>query len=160
MVAVIVMVVAIGVNEQKLCRIAKEELEICAASGKARPFLYTYGKELVRNALGDIHPNESYNSLVRGGCTRNRRIGLPLLSARCSNKKRVGVGHRGSTSKWSSIRTAAKTLHKVAATYTGEAADIVLNDPDRWATPEPADAIDKKHVELSSSTYGQSLGED
>ena len=85
----------------------------------------------------DIRINEQYNSLIRTLCTRCRMIGLPLLSARVNLKKQLGVGTRGVTMKFSSLKSHAQVILDDITSHHKQAVEMT-SSVSRWATPPPS----------------------
>jgi hypothetical protein len=85
----------------------------------------------------DIRINEQYNSLIRTLFTRCRMIGLPLLSSRVNLKKQLGVGTRGVTMKFSSLKPHAQVILDDITAHHEQAVEMTASTS-RWATPPPS----------------------
>ena len=141
-------------NCAKLRRKLTDDLKHAADTGQAKPTLYSFGLAFKSNVKESIWINESHNSIIRGCCTKNRNIGLPLVSARCNSKKELGmeVGLRGSSSKWSKIRPVANQLLEDSIRHVLDGEDV-LKDRERWSVPEPAGDLEKDAVRVATLGY-------
>ena len=81
-----------------------------AETGLADLAMWTAVRMLRRSARADVRVNEGHNSLIKAMANRCPRIGLPLLSARVNVKKELGLGSRGASKRWSSIRPALQRV--------------------------------------------------
>ena len=96
---------ALELNTAKLLGIfGKKKFQHVAETGKCPEDLYAVGVALRKSQRADVMLNESHNSLIKSIATTCRRIGLPLLSARCNVKRELGVGSRGASQRWSLLR--------------------------------------------------------
>ena len=85
----------------------------------------------------DIRCNESYNNLLKNIVDLSPHINLPLLSARVNTKKLMGLGTRGISHRWSTLKTRADLLEEMLSHYG--AGLTVVGEEDRW-TDHASDA--------------------
>eukprot|EP00972_Heterocapsa_arctica_P049257 7250164-Heterocapsa_arctica.AAC.1 len=119
------------VNTRKLCILFKDEFEQAARDGTTGENLYAVAETISHFLQGHVQRNEGVNSSIKRLITRCPHISLPLLSGRIAVATALGVGGRGKTRKWSSIRHRAADLLG-ACNDNFNAAKSLLEDDTRW----------------------------
>jgi len=117
----------------KLINICRTDFQMGADTGITGPFLWACCQLIRTKVPPDSQPNEGYNSLLKVVAQRSRTIGLPLLSARANIKKGLGVGSRGSSKKWSEIRSSAEKVLLDAVEHV-DASEEAAREPDKRKT--------------------------
>ena len=130
---------SLEVTTRKVRNLFPEEIKYSQETGLCKIKLWVFILGLCRFLKAHIATNEGYNSLLKGLAVRCRNIGLPLLSARCNIKRSIGVGMRGSQTRWGSIKgVAAGVLQDALENF--EEGQLVLATADRWKAPMASDA--------------------
>ena len=94
----------------KLRCVFGSDFEEAARSGRTGKHLYGIALTLRMHLPCEVETNEGYNRLVKCIADRSPNIKLALLDARANIKKRLGVGSRGASSKWSTVRSSAALI--------------------------------------------------
>jgi hypothetical protein len=134
----------------KLMCILRPEFDLAARTGKTGNTLYAIAKVMRRHVPCEVETNEGYNRLVKCVSERSPNINLCLLDARVNVKKRINVGSRGATTRWSQVRDRATHILNEAVDF-GSDLSIVSVDPDRWAVPQPTVDLPNRKLLLSAS---------
>ena len=119
----------------KVMRLLGPEVREAAESGTCGVNLFCVGKMIKVYMKCDVRVNEGWNSLLKTICTRCRRIGLALLSARVNLKKFLGVGSRSAPSKWSVLKPRVEQAMKQCLESFDSGYHDVQGDEERWAPP-------------------------
>lgn len=136
------------ISTQKFKDICEEDFSEAARDGTCPMVLYAMCVMLRVKVKADVRCQEEYNSLVKSVTTRNKRINLPLLSARCNIKKALNIGRRGVKYRWRLLKDhARKVVDECSTNY--ESALHVWGEDRRWETPKgtlglPSDATIKR----------------
>jgi hypothetical protein len=125
------------VNTRKLCILFKDEFEQAARDGTTGENLYAVAETISHFLQGHVQRNEGVNSSIKRLIARCPHISLPLLSGRIAVATALGVGGRGNTRKWSSIRHRAADLLG-ACNDNFNAAKTLMEDDTRWSSARPA----------------------
>jgi hypothetical protein len=117
----------------KIRTLFHDDLQVAKVHGTCGRHLYRFSLVLRIHLIMDTQSVEGINSLIRVNCTRCRRIGLPLLSARTQMKKALSLGTRNAATKWSEVRPIAESILNRCHQQHDQAANV-LADNDRWDT--------------------------
>lgn len=120
------------------------------------PALFSWGFAFSKCQKSDIVLNESHNSLIKSIVSSCKRIGLPLLSARCNVKRELGVGSKGAIQRWSKLRGKAADLLEETYVCLNDGAQEVLEDPERWSVPPPDTPIPDDRIKRSCRLHAPS----
>eukprot|EP00959_Pyramimonas_sp_CCMP1952_P440427 9221126-Pyramimonas_sp.AAC.1 len=134
------------VNARKVRIAFREDLELAASQEKIiGTELFGICMLLRTKVRGDTRVNEQCNSIIRVLNERSRTIGLELLSARVNTKKALGLGTRGLSMRWRSIKPRAEALLDQVQDRFSQATEIVQADG-RWSVPNPVPAVDRHEL--------------
>ena len=138
----------LDITTRKVKQLLRPELMRAASNGVADPVLFAMSSGLRELAKSDVRQNEGMNSLIRTLCQRCRHIGMPLLSARTTIKKEIGVGMRGACTRWRDIRDKAAQVLEDSISHYSDAHAGVLCDTARWDCPPPSGDLPSSDILL------------
>ena len=105
-----------------------------AETGKLDDELYGLVDGWCREWSTDTVEVESANKCVANVVTQAPRITLPLVSARVACIKRLGLGTRNASLRWSDIRGKFQSIQEEAVEFHDMAAPV-MGAPRRWTSP-------------------------
>ncbi|CAK0836755.1 unnamed protein product [Prorocentrum cordatum] len=116
------------ITTRKLRALCHHDLVQARDTGTCGTLLYSITMCMRCYSKADVRDNEQYNSLIRQMNMRCRNIGLPLMSSRINVKKWLGVGTRGASMRWSSIKPRAEALLRQLLPFAEQAQGIAIED--------------------------------
>lgn len=126
------------ITTRKLVVLFPQGFQDAAEKGTTCAGLWLAAQGIRTQVLSDVQANEGLNSQIKATCKRNKRILLPLLSARICMRAQIGIsGTEQKSVKFSHIKDRCGKLLEELRDCAVDGRRL-MSDQERFTTPAPA----------------------